>query len=161
MKSFILLISLLFVLPSKADTAQELTEFIRDFLTLYPKRQYEALSYIPTIVAECGEDIDPLLIAVMISMESSWKLTARGKLGEIGLLQIMPRYGKGYRLTDPHEQIRAGIDHLRGGLKMCGGNIKDAVNALGCGKCKPHGTFLKWRWQWYERAKRRYRKHGA
>jgi hypothetical protein len=158
MKYLLMIMVLLFTKPMQADVTTELTEFITDFLKLYPQRRKAALTYIPTIVAECGEDIDPLLIAVIVSMESSWRVKALGKLNEVGLLQIMPRYAKGYHLEDPHEQIRAGINHLRKALKMCKGNIKDAVNAVGCGRCKPHLQFLKWRWHWYQKAIRKYRK---
>lgn len=150
---------LLFAIPIKADTTTELIGFITDFLKLYPKRQRIALTYIPTIIAKCGDDIDPLLIAVMISMESSWKFEVQGELGETGLLQIMPKYAKGYRLDNPHEQIRAGIDHLRRAVNICNRNIKDAVNYYGCGQCKPHRQFLKWRWRWYQRAIKKYRKN--
>jgi hypothetical protein len=158
MKHLIIIMVLLFAIPAKTDTTQELTDFISDFLRLYPQRQTQALTYIPTIIAECGEDIDPLLIAVIISMESSWKFDAEGERGERGLLQIMPRYGRNFRLDDPLEQIRAGVDHFRRALTMCDGNLKDAINAYGCGQCKPHRRFLQWRWRWYRRAIRRYRK---
>lgn len=158
MKYLIISTMLLFSTPIKANPIKELSGFITDFLKLYPKRQQIALSYIPTIVAECGEDIDPLLIAVLISIESSWKFKAKGRLNEQGLMQIMPKYGKKFQLNDPHEQIRAGIDHFRQTLKLCNGDIKDAINAYGSGKCKPHYQFLKWRWKWYQRAIKKYRK---
>jgi hypothetical protein len=66
MKHLIIIMVLLFAIPAKTDTTQKLTDFISDFLRLYPQRRTQALTYIPTIIAECGEDIDPLLIAVAI-----------------------------------------------------------------------------------------------
>jgi len=159
MKYLLIALNLLFVIPTNADMTQELQAYISDYLELYPNRQKEAMTYIPTIIVECEDKIDPLLIAVMISRESSWDYKAQGKLGEVGLLQIMPRYAKGFDLADPHEQIRAGVRHLKRALTMCHGHIKDALNAMGCGKCGPHKPFLAWRWHEYERAIRRYRKH--
>jgi soluble lytic murein transglycosylase-like protein len=168
MKYLLIIMVLLFATPSRAaDTEAELTEYITDFLSrkigkkripLYPKRLEAALSYIPTIVAECGDDIDPLLIAAIASKESSWMYKAEGLLGERGLLQIMPKYTKGYRLDDPLEQIRAGIQHFRRALEMCGGDVKDAINAYGCGECRPHREFLKRRWRYYQRIIKKYRK---
>lgn len=156
----------MFATPSYADDiTSKLTEYITDFLSrkigqkripLYPKRLDAALSYLPTIIAECGDDIDPWLIVTTISKESSWIYEIRGKKGEHGLLQIMPRYAKSYQLADPLEQIRAGIQHFRKSLKMCGGDVKDAINAYGCGECKPHRKFLKRRWRYYQKIKRRY-----
>jgi hypothetical protein len=158
MKYLLIIMVLLFATPNYPNATIELTKFISNFLRLYPDRKEKALSYIPTIITECGEDIDPLLIAVLISMESSWKFTARGVLGEVGLGQIMPKYAKGYQLEDPLEQVRASINHFRKALIMCKGNLKDATNAYGCGQCKPHRAFLKWRWEWYLKMKKRYRK---
>lgn len=160
MKYLIIITILLFAMPTRADATTELTEFITDFLKLYPKRQKIALTYIPTIINECRDDIDPLLIAVMVSMESSWKFEVEGDLGERGLLQIMPQFAKEYQMENPHEQIRAGVNHLRKALLTCNGNIKDAVNYYGCGQCQPHRQFLKWRWRWYQRAIEKYRKEN-
>jgi soluble lytic murein transglycosylase-like protein len=166
MKFLLVIMVLMFAMPIHADATVELTAYITDFLSrkigkksvpLYPKRLRASLSYIPTIIAECGEDIDPLLIAIIVSRESSWRAGIPGHLGEHGLMQIMPRYAKGYRLDDPLEQIRAGIDHFREALEMCNWNVKDAMNAYGCGQCKPHYKFLKRRWRYYQRMKKRYR----
>lgn len=167
MRYLLVIMVLLFSTPVYADITADLTAYITDFLSrrvgkksvpLYPKRLKAALSYIPTIVAECGDDIDPMLIATSISRESGWKFNAIGKLGEIGLLQIMPKYATGYHLIDPLEQIRAGIDHFREAMKMCNGNVKNAMNAYGCGRCQPHCGFLKYRWKYYKRMKDKYTK---
>jgi hypothetical protein len=166
MKYLLIFMVLAFAIPARADsTTAELSAYITDFLSrkiggkkipLYPKRLAIALNCIPTIIAECGSDIDPLLIVVLITKESSWRPKIEGKLGEYGLMQVMPRYAKGYHLENPLEQIRAGIDHLRKAIKRCG-NIMDAVNAYGCGRCRPHCKFLKRRWKYYQRMKRKYR----
>jgi soluble lytic murein transglycosylase-like protein len=164
-KYLLLMMVFLFTEIGYTDPTVELTGYITHFFTykigkksmiIYPKRLEKALSYIPTIIAECGEDIDPLLIAVIISLESSWKAEVRGELGEHGLMQIMPRYGKGFDLSNPREQIRAGIDHFRNAMAMCGGDAKAALNAYGCGQCQPYKQFVKRRWRYYNRMKRRF-----
>ncbi len=148
---------LLFEIPSQADIEQNLKAFIADFLRLYPQRHQAALSYIPTIIVECKNDIDPMLIAVIITMESSWRFQAEGKRGERGLMQLMPKYAREFNLADPLDQIRASIVHYRRSLKMCKGNVKDALNAYGCGECRPHRRFLKHRWYWYNKYRRKYK----
>jgi soluble lytic murein transglycosylase-like protein len=164
MKYLLIIMVLLFAIPAHSDIEQNLAAYITDFMSykigkksmiLYPKRLEKALSYIPTIIAECGDDIDPWLIAIIISRESAWRFDVTGQLGEIGLMQLMPKYVKGYDLSDPHEQIRAGVEHFRAAKSTCG-NAKSAVNMRGCGKCKPHLKFVKRLWRYYLRIKRRY-----
>lgn len=56
------------------------------------------------------QDIDTRLFFAVIHTESRWRVDARGKAGEIGLMQLMPRTARSLGV-DPHD-VR---DNLRGG----------------------------------------------
>jgi soluble lytic murein transglycosylase-like protein len=103
------------------------------FGKLYPKRTKRAIFYIPVII-EAGEKhkIDPLLIAVVMGDESSFRIEAEGAKDEQGLMQIKnwPR-----KLT-PEENINRGAALLREYLNRCG-TLLQALSAYQSGRCKP------------------------
>jgi hypothetical protein len=80
---------------------------------------------------------DPLLIGVLIGKESSFKTDVTGfAKGEIGLLQVHGRCAKGYDLTQPAEQIRAGVGCLVIGRDKCGDDLRRILTAYASGSCK-------------------------
>lgn len=53
------------------------------------KRLAKARELVPLVVAAAQkESLDPLLVAVVISYESSWAVGAAGAVGEVGLMQV-------------------------------------------------------------------------
>lgn len=65
--------------------------------------------------------VDPLLIAAIVTVESRWDHTAIGGHGEIGLMQILPSTGEflarwldraEYDLADPLTNLEFGISYL-------------------------------------------------
>jgi hypothetical protein len=122
------------VTPEKAVSA-----YVKDFMALSPRRRDKALELVPEVVQAATEaGIPPMLLAVTISKESSWRVNVPlGKSrGEIGLTQIHGLAAKGQDLTTPVGQIRAGARWLRKCVDRCG-SIREGINAYVSGKCKP------------------------
>ena len=60
--------------------------------------------------------VEPALVKAVIHAESRFDPKARSRKGAIGLMQLMPRTARMYgvrRLTDPRENLRAGVQHLK------------------------------------------------
>lgn len=121
--------------------AEELETYIRNFTRLAPNKTARALSYIPLILASAERyKIDHMLIAVIISGESSWSPDVVGGHGEIGLMQVMGRCAAdGCELKTPQGQIDCGCQCLRNWIDRCGGDYDMArgLNGYGSGKCYP------------------------
>jgi len=167
MKKMILILTLMLAaFVVRADDADELRAYITDFMRpisktrVYKKRLAAALNLVPVVIEHSkAQKIDPLLVAVIISYESSWDFTAVGKLGERGLMQTHGRAARGFDMTDPAQQIAAGCAHLARALRDCQGDLSGALSRYGTGgECRPVARFVKWRLQAYQRAVRRYRK---
>ncbi|NIQ97070.1 MAG: lytic transglycosylase domain-containing protein [Desulfuromonadales bacterium] len=161
----------------RAIVEAELVAYVTDFLSPinrtrdYRRRLRLALKYIPVILDLVEQDIrrypldplDPLLVAVKISYESSWDPEVIGALGEQGYLQVhgpvaLGRFEK-KDLADPANQLAAGIEHLRRAALLCPGDWRGALNMYGTGKrCRPLAKFVKRRWKSYQRALKLFRK---
>jgi len=164
-KIILILVLLLMPVAVRADEKAELEAYITDFLKpisktrVYKKRLAAALALVPTVITHAKlQEIDPLLVAVMISSESSWDFTAVGKLGERGLMQTHGRAAKGFDMADPVQQIAAGCAHLARALEFCKGDLPGALTRYGTGgKCRPVARFVAWRLRDYQKAVKRYR----
>ena len=170
MKKILLLIvvAALLTAPVVADEksdAEELRAYITDFMQpisktrIYKRRLKAALELVPVVVTHARlQEIDPLLVAVVISFESSWDFTAVGKLGERGLMQLHGPPTRGFDMSDPVQQIAAGCAHLARALEFCKGDLPGALSRYGTGgECRPVARFVKWRLRAYQRAVRKYR----
>jgi len=88
-------------------------------------------------------EISPFLVTAIIFKESSFRSKVKGKRGEVGLMQIMPR-GALTRtiitkpnLADVRTNIRVGVGHLHYWQNKCGSeNIDVWLSAYNSGKCK-------------------------
>lgn len=93
--------------------------------------------------------LDPLLVARLISLESSWRSWVVGKRGEIGLMQInndaiKQKYPN--VKTNPDENIRAGCELLRDCIDKCP-DLKSAIGCYGTGHCTDAGSWLEKRYE--------------
>ena len=86
--------------------------------------------------------IDPFLVAAIIFKESSFRAKVKGKKGEVGLMQIMPRGSltrtiiKG-SMKGVRSNIRVGVGHLHYWQKRCGRDKMDVwLSAYNAGRCK-------------------------
>ena len=101
-------------------------------------------------------DVSPYLLLVMAYRESSLKMSAVGKLGELGLFQLhgVAKESCSETLTDdPATHARCGARWLRLSFEMCGGKSwGKAVSAYGAGRCDVGESSM-----WAERARSRVR----
>ena len=85
--------------------------------------------------------VDPALVVAVMRKESGFDARAKGKAGEIGLMQIMPATGKEWaemegvrfrakHLYDPLTNARAGAWYLREGLDRWDGRADPLPYAL-------------------------------
>jgi len=90
-------------------------------------------------------EVDPFLVVAIIFRESSFRPKVKGKRGEVGLMQILPR-GTLTRsitkddLTNVRANIRVGVGHLQYWRETCGDDDLDLwLSAYNAGKCKRTG----------------------
>ena len=86
--------------------------------------------------------IDPFLVVAIIFKESSFRAKVKGKKGEVGLMQIMPRGAltrsiTRERMTDVRANIRVGVGHLHYWQERCGEEDMDMwLSAYNIGRCQ-------------------------
>jgi hypothetical protein len=161
---------LLFTSAVKADNSQkaQLEAYLADELRVYPKRLRKAKQeYIPIILELCDEQKwDPLFIAVNITRESSWIAQSKGKIGEVGLMQV---HGAAVRvarklyptldLSTARGQITTGVTWFSHCRKMCGDDFKRILAGYMTGSCENTGAFgVGLRMRKYKEAVKKYRR---
>ena len=109
----------------RQDPVVEVDMYLRDFLKGTPKYRYKrAKKFIPFVVEYSEKnDIDPLLLSVIISKESSWLPGVTGKKNEKGLTQVHGLAAKGHDVSKPEYQIEAGAIWLRKCIDWCDGDL--------------------------------------
>jgi len=141
------------------DPVVEVDQYIQYFMADVPMYRYRnAREYAPFVVAYSEQyDIDPLLLAVTISLESSWYPDVVGKLGERGLTQVHGVAARGYDLTDAEQQIEAGAAWLSKCIDKCDGDVLGGISMYQAGtSCTPHKGSRK-RYRLYNEATREIR----
>lgn len=82
--------------------------------------------------------IDPAVISGMIQVESGGVITAKGRDGEVGLMQIMPATALTYcgvnvvQLLDPQTNITCGARYLAGNINLFV-SLPAGIAAYNCG----------------------------
>jgi soluble lytic murein transglycosylase-like protein len=79
--------------------------------------------------------VDAALVKAVIHAESRFNPRARSHRGAVGLMQLMPRTARAYgvrNLTDPRDNIRAGVLHLKRLLSRHT-SVRNAVAAYNAG----------------------------
>lgn len=80
-------------------------------------------------------DVDAALVKAVIHAESRFDPKARSHRGAVGLMQLMPRTARAYgirNLTNPRDNIRAGVQHLKR-LLARHSSLKDVIAAYNAG----------------------------
>lgn len=116
---------------------------------------------IPRVVVVELNPIDPLLVAVNFSLESSFVQTSRGAVGELGLPQIHPKNKKALTKTDGslydmdsrEGQVAAGVRWLAYELQRCQ-TLEAGLTAYKYGACRPIKATGRYRAAEYRRARR-------
>jgi hypothetical protein len=75
------------------------------------------------IGAALDHGIDPALFIAMAYRESSFETTARGRMGELGLVQVHGKAARGCELKTAEGQARCGAAWLARVTLECGGSI--------------------------------------
>lgn len=107
------------------DKLRGLVEFISGVIAVYRPSEKNAGEFARHIVEQAhAQEIDPLYVASVIAVESSFRSGVRSKVGATGLMQVMPATAKDIikrhsvnakkgRLTDPRKNIELGIVYLK------------------------------------------------
>ena len=107
--------------------------------------KHRAFDIARTVILEANHHkMDPILILAVIATESQFNVNARGRHGEIGLMQILPKTAKWLapqagipknkvRLTDPVINIRIGATFLASLRKSFDGHGTRYVSAYNMG----------------------------
>ena len=139
---------LLLILPSRLQ-AGELENFLKDFTSVVKnERKKQVLKLVPFIQKySVLYNLDSLLIAQIITEESSAKPNRVGKLGELGLMQVMPHnFKEGESSETIDGQLNAGCRILSYAINKCK-NLLQALNFYGTGSCKPIVIKIKQRYK--------------
>jgi len=131
----------------ESEAIYEVSKYVEHWTQNIQKRfRMRAKKHIPPVAHwSTMYNIDPLLVSVMVSLESSWDPHAKGKKGEIGLMQVHSKEAKaGFDLNDPDQQIHAGVLWLKKCIDKCG-YVSLGVNMYATGYCHPRWKGLSYR----------------
>lgn len=97
-------------------------------------------------IAETAEahDLPPLLWTAIVYRESSFRIAARGELGEVGLVQIHGRAAEGCDLETSRGQLECGASWLARCRDICGGRLDHGFALYASGRvCRPDTSHLR------------------
>jgi len=101
------------------------------FAAVDQRKLTRARALVPTLLDATEEHgVNPALVAAMVSLESSWQPSATGKLGEVGLLQVMRSDAP---LDNPRKQLDHGLEVLKKSYAECG-TVVGAISKYATGK---------------------------
>ena len=101
-----------------------------------------ACRYMPIVLEESHKNnLDPLLLAAIIEVESDWRTNVESSAGACGLMQVIPRWNPRKdgnlhtcsNLKNPRVGIAAGAKALRRWLNKANGNVVTALCAYNAG----------------------------
>ncbi len=83
------------------------------------------------------ENLDPRLVASLVTVESGWNPTAVSRKGALGLMQLMPATADRLDVNDafdPHDNVRGGVTELARLIDRYAGNLNLALAAYNAGE---------------------------
>lgn len=81
-------------------------------------------------------DVDPALVKAMVQAESAFNPDAVSSSGARGLMQVLPETASRFsvrNLTDPRQNLKAGVSYLKQLIQLFDGNVIMAVAAYNAG----------------------------
>jgi len=149
--------------PSEVENYVRSFSEVKNYVTWFfresPRgRADRALRLVPKVLKHAEKySIDPLLVAVSISLESSWIPGLKGPKGEIGLLQCKgPHVIRDFDLRTVDGQIACGVHWIRKSIDKCP-DMVEAFNNYLSGRCSPLVPGALKRDREYSEAVRRFR----
>lgn len=135
--ALVVLIALWFATPAESnDTEKPHVAYVRHFLRNYPQRLEKALEVMPLLEKYSAlYDFDPIVPAVIISCESSWKPKVSGTIGETGLMQVHGVCAKGKDLSTVDGMLEAGIECMSMARDACDGSLREMMTMYMSGSC--------------------------
>lgn len=83
------------------------------------------------------ENLDPRLVASLVTVESAWNPIAVSHKGALGLMQLMPATAARLEVDDafdPHDNVRGGVAELARLIDRYAGNLNLALAAYNAGE---------------------------
>ena len=85
---------------------------------------------------------DPFLVAAIAANESNFRMSVQGKHGEVGMMQILPKYSKFLRCesiskleTDTRANLRCALKEFQYWQVKCGLEVEKWLSAWNTGYC--------------------------
>lgn len=125
---------------TRADHETRIDLFLTDYFSkCSPRKLARAREVVPVLLDVCeAAQVNPALVAAIVTHESTWDASAVGGLGERGLMQVAPNAHRGEVPADAEGQLRLGVRILTEAYARCGTTI-GAVSWYGTGStCKPY-----------------------
>lgn len=115
----------------REEYARKIEAFLADYFARCSPRKLIAARKVAPVLLDVAEreKVNPIIIAAVITHESTWNYSATGALGEVGLMQV----NNISRTDDPAEQLTIGIGVLRGAFERCGA-VENAISLYATGK---------------------------
>lgn len=121
----------------RIEQVAEVANYIAWFLPHHKRRRRESFAVVSLLVQTSNDyGLDPKLIAVVITCESSWKSKAIGKTRERGLMQVHGVAAHGFDVRTVEGQIEAGVSWLASRVRKCK-TLEKALSAYQTGWCRP------------------------
>jgi hypothetical protein len=141
------LVFLAVAVASSVRAKDPIDRFIVDKVSLTPRHHLNDAEARTAFVDElratgAAHDVDPALLAVVSFLESSWMTTAKGGIGEIGIMQIHGVAAEGCELVTRRGQLDCGARALRRSFEACG-SWSGALTMYATGQCKPRTDRVK------------------
>ena len=105
----------------------------------YKSRRHETLARYDALIKEAAarHGVDAALVKAIVHTESYFDPEARSRSGAMGLMQLMPKTAARYGvkdITDPAQNIEAGVRHLKYLLKRYPERLAWAIAAYNAGE---------------------------